>query len=73
MEASLSDERSELSSKKDAIRKYEAMGTSPTRCAAFRVKKTNWDGRKDSPIAKFPNGMSGLLPIVLRYIIEAST
>lgn len=53
----LSDGRSESLSKKDAIRNYEAMWTSPTRDAAFRVKRTNWDGRKDSPISRFPNGM----------------
>lgn len=49
--------RSESLSKKDAIRNYEAMWTSPTRDTAFRVKRMNWDGRKDSPISRFPNGM----------------
>lgn len=44
--------------KKDAVRKYEAMGTSPTRDTVFRVKKMDWGGRKDSPISRFPNGMS---------------
>lgn len=48
----------ESPSKKDAIRKYEAMGTSPTRGAVFRVKKMDWSGRRDSPISRFPNGTS---------------
>lgn len=52
-----SDGRSELLSKKDAIRNYEAMWTPPTGGTAFRVKRTNWGGRKDSPISRFPNGM----------------
>lgn len=52
-----SDRGGESPSKKDAIRSYEAMGTSPTRDATFRVKKTDWDGRRDSPISRFPNGM----------------
>lgn len=51
------DGGSEYPSKKDAIRKYEAMGVSPTTETAFRIKKTNWDGRRDSPISNFPNGI----------------
>lgn len=43
--------------KRDAVRKYEAMGTSPTGGTIFRVKKMDWSGRKDSPISRFPNGM----------------
>ncbi|KAH8149638.1 uncharacterized protein LAJ45_06269 [Morchella importuna] len=49
------DGGSEYPSKKDAIRKYEEMGVFPTTETAFRIKKTNWDGRRDSPISKFPN------------------
>lgn len=53
-----SDGRNESPSKKDAVRKYEAKWASPRGDTAFRVKKTDWDGRKDSPISRFPNGMS---------------
>lgn len=52
-----SDGEGESPFKRDAVRKYEAMGTSPTGDTPFRVKKTDWDGRKDSPISRFPNGM----------------
>ncbi|KAG0635083.1 hypothetical protein HOY80DRAFT_911283 [Tuber brumale] len=42
--------------KKDIISQYEARGTSPPhRGTGFHVKKTNWQGRLDSPISRFPN------------------
>lgn len=49
------DGGSESASKNDTIRKYEAMGPSFAREPSFRIKKTNWDGRRDSPISRFPN------------------
>lgn len=63
-----SDRGSESPSKKDTIRKYEAMGTSPTSDTAFHVKKTNWGGRKDSPISRFPNGLLKFLLITSRLL-----
>ncbi|KAG0131024.1 hypothetical protein HOY82DRAFT_519830 [Tuber indicum] len=42
--------------KKDIISQYEARGTSPpNRGTGFHVKMTNWQGRLDSPISRFPN------------------
>ncbi|RPB02292.1 hypothetical protein L873DRAFT_1787684 [Choiromyces venosus 120613-1] len=42
--------------KKDIISQYEARGASPPHGdTGFQVKKTNWQGRLDSPISRFPN------------------
>lgn len=48
--------------KKDAISQYEARGASPPLCdTGFHVKKTNWQGRLDSPISRFPSGIASIL------------
>ena len=48
--------------KKDVISQYEAKGASPPHCdTGFHVKKTNWQGRLDSPISRFPSGITSVL------------
>ncbi|PWW79274.1 hypothetical protein C7212DRAFT_272810 [Tuber magnatum] len=62
--------------KKDIISKYEARGSSPPHCdTGFHVKKTNWHGRLDSPISRFPNGSPTTLvcPILFRLTLDPFT
>ncbi|CUS08603.1 unnamed protein product [Tuber aestivum] len=63
--------------KKDIISQYEARGASPPHCGTgFQVKKTNWQGRLDSPISRFPNGYSFtsvLCPKLFGLTLDLST
>ena len=60
------DLSSPLEKKGDLISRYEAMGLRASQVPGFHVRKTDWQGRKDSPISRFPNGNSS---IILLYVI----
>jgi len=70
------DITSPLKQKKDIISQYEARDASPPHCdTGSHVKKTNWQGRLDSPISKFPSGIASILLFVqsCRLIVGLST